>query len=483
MKYMVIRQLRGILSFGFIALSVLLCSIMPLHAQNQKATSIDSEIISDSVSSAVYLPLINNQNTGNTSVLGYGIQADLPARSQSQRAMVTTLYLGFDWIKDQVAYYRLYYYNSFWDERYFYWGHLDEVVSLADENDLHVIISITGIPQVVENSTQLNSSSPKDLVPTVAEMFTLIAERYCNSSLQAIEILNEPNLAGYEYSVFHNSPSEYVKLVQTVSMAVKSRCPSMQIISAGLAPTGNVANTAKDDLAFLEAWLDAGLGNYVDGIGAHPYGFNVPPDVSWEDACEAIKIHGNSFNGPCDTPHRSWSFRSTMESYHQVLTDKGLSTKPIWITEFGWAAGGAIEPGYEYANDNDYQEQADWTVEAYRMLENWGWARVAILWNLNYRVATPNQHYAQWGIVNQLWKPYPVFNALARMPKNGVITLAANQPPYDGTYAEELPVDPAQVEAIEAPEPLTIILFSTGLITGAAALQRRKSLMRKETKS
>ena len=159
------------------------------------------------------------------------------------------------------------------------------------------------------------------------------------------------------------------------------------------------------------------MANYVDGIGAHPSGFNVPPNVTWLQACDAIKQYGNSFNGACDTPHHSWSFRSTMEGYHELAVNNGAASKPIVATEFGWAAGGKYHPSYGYADDNSFQEQANWTVEAYSMMRNWGWAGPAFLWNLNFRVVANGTERAQWGIVNSDWSPLPAYTALKQVAK------------------------------------------------------------------
>ncbi len=57
-----------------------------------------------------------------------------------------------------------------------------------------------------------------------------------------------------------------------------------------------------DDFTYLEQMFQAGLNNYIVGDGAYPSGYNVPPSVTWEGACEAIQVSGNSFNSACDSP-------------------------------------------------------------------------------------------------------------------------------------------------------------------------------------
>ena len=106
-----------------------------------------------------------------------------------------------------------------------------------------------------------------------------------------------------------------------------------------------------------------------------------------------------------------------MEGYRNIAVKYGAANKRIWPTEFGWAAGGAFDPRYGYANDNDFNEQAAWTVEAYQMMKRWGWVGPAILWNLNFRVVADGTEKAQWGIVRNDWSNLPVFDALRDMPK------------------------------------------------------------------
>ena len=38
-----------------------------------------------------------------------------------------------------------------------------------------------------------------------------------------------------------------------------------------------------DDFTYLEEMFKAGANNYLDGVGAHPSGYNVPPSATWED--------------------------------------------------------------------------------------------------------------------------------------------------------------------------------------------------------
>ena len=172
------------------------------------------------------------------------------------------------------------------------------------------------------------------------------------AQVNAIEVWNEQNLH-YEWGNQPIDPAGYMDLAQAGLPIHQGRLPVDCTSSAVRStPTGAPAPWAMDDFAYLEGMYQNGLKDYADGIGAHPSGYNVPPDVRHEDACATIQRTGNSFNGPCDAPHHSWSFRSTMEGYRNIMAKYGDSNKRIWPTEFGWAAGGAFDGRYAYANDN-----------------------------------------------------------------------------------------------------------------------------------
>jgi hypothetical protein len=271
-------------------------------------------------------------------------------------------------------------------------------------------------PWARENGFDGSVGGPPADPNTFANFVGQIAGKYCNTSLKAIEVWNEQNLH-YEWGNKPLNAGEYVNLLAASYNAIKGACPSMTVISGALTPAGNNGSLAMDDFTYLEQMFQAGANNYLDAVGAHPSGYNVPPWATADTACAEIQKFGNSFNGACDSPHHSWSFKSTMEGYRNIMNVYGGSNKKIIPTEFGWAAGGAFNPNYAYANDNDFNEQAEWTVQAYQMMRDWGWVGPAFLWNLNFRVVADGTEKAQWGIVSNDWSPLPAYNALAAMPK------------------------------------------------------------------
>lgn len=360
-----------------------------------------------------------------THLWGYGIQAQLFGTDAGRaRAMQMTDLMDFTWMKQQIR----------WGDTgdpiekqkgNRQWSSVDAIVDEAERQGISLLFSVLAAPDWARGpNADLNVVGPPADPATYADLVGELAERYCESSLKAIEVWNEQNLH-YEWGNLPLDPAHYMRLLKASSAEIRRRCPSMYIVSGALtpaanngAPTSRGGTRAKDDLEYLKSMLQQGLLDYVDAVGAHPSGFNVPPTVDWRNACTAIQTFGNSFNGACDNPHRSWSFRSTMLSYRTAVDQYDRDrTKPIWPTEFGWAAGGRYHDAYGYADDNSYDEQAAWTVQAYQQMKEWGWVAAPILWNLNFRVVDDKSEQAQWGIVHPDWSPLPAYTALKNMAK------------------------------------------------------------------
>lgn len=343
---------------------------------------------------------------------GYGIQAHMVHTGMDNQVMEVTRGMGFNWVKQQIEW-RVFEANP----GEIGWGDMDLIINAANGAGVNVLFSVVNAPAWARESGFDGSvGGPPQDPATFANFVGQIAGKYCNSPLKAIEVWNEQNLH-YEWGNKPLNAAEYVQLLAASYNSIKSACPSMTVVSGALTPAGNNGGLAMDDFTYLEQMFQAGANNYLDAVGAHPSGYNVPPWATADTACAEIQKFGNSFNGACDSPHHSWSFQSTMLGYRNIMNVYGAGGKKVVPTEFGWAAGGAYNPAYAYANDNDYNEQAEWTVQAYQMMKNWGWVGPAFLWNLNFRVVADGTEKAQWGIVGNDWSPLPAYNALAAMPK------------------------------------------------------------------
>ena len=348
---------------------------------------------------------------------GYGVQAHMVHNDEAPRVMQAVQDLGFSWVKQQVEW-RVF--ES--SQGNIDFGALDNIVNQANSAGVSLLFSVVNSPAWArESGFDQNSGGPPADPQTYANFVGRLAGKYCNTSLKAIEVWNEQNM-DYEWGRKPLDPAQYMKLLRAAFNSIRSACPSMLVISGALTPTGwNDWIRAADDFEYLERMYQLGLAGLSDGIGVHPSGFNVPPNVRYQDACAAIQRTGNSFNGPCNNPHHSWSALSTMEGVYNIMRTYGDGNKRIWPTEFGWAAGGAFDARYLYANDNSYEEQAAWTVEFFRWMRSTNFVGPAFLWNLNFRVVANGSEKAQWGIVDPGWNPLQVYNALRDARRNGTL--------------------------------------------------------------
>lgn len=284
------------------------------------------------------------------------------------------------------------------------WGPIDAIVNSTPNNPL--LFSILAAPGWARPAGYDPAvvGPPADPA-TYASFVGALAGRYCGR-VQAIEVWNEQNLA-YEWGNETLDAARYVNLLRSAHGAIKAACPSTLVISGALTPTGAPPPAAVDDFTYLQQMYNNGLRNYADGIGVHPSGFNIPPNLYYTDACAYIQQTNATFQGPCNSPHHSWTFRSTLEGTRNIMVQNGHSGAKLWVTEFGWAVGdGASVPeSYGYARDNSREEQAAWTSQAFAMARDSGYVGGMFLWNLNFAIVAPGSEQSLWSVYGEDFAP------------------------------------------------------------------------------
>lgn len=340
---------------------------------------------------------------------GYGIQADMMSDGNHDRILQHITGMGFGWVKQQIEWFR---YNPAPGQ--YDWAPIDSMVDHANAYGVNVMLSVVKAPGWARPAGDTDQGPPADPA-TYATFVREMAARY-KGRVKAYEIWNEQNLY-YEWGGRGGkiNAGRYVQLLAAAYNAIKSVDPGAVVISGALTPTGvNDGDIAIDDRVYLEQMYQAGMARYCDAVGAHPSGYNNPPDADWR-----------SYSDPA-TPnckgHPSWFFRGTMESYRNIMVKYGDSNKRIWVTEFGWATveGLGVGPaaGYGYAADNSEAEQAQFIVRAYQMGKSWGWVGPMFLWNLNFAPVSGRQdEKAAFGIVRHDWSQRPAYAALRDMAK------------------------------------------------------------------
>lgn len=339
-----------------------------------------------------------------------GIQVQITFDSDEDQWMNEAKKLGMEWVKKQVRWEEVEREPDVYD-----WNELDKAMPAAAERDIKMLISVVTAPDWArEPGADLSEHGPPANMQDYTEFIAKVLERY-PGQIHAVEVWNEQNLDREWTSVRGLEPSHYIEMLQASYQTIKDIDPGIIVISGALSPTGldNRVN-AWDDFAYMDAMIDAGLLNYADCIGAHHNGINVSPDYTWDQIPNDPTA---SFRGPWDTPHHSWSFRSTLQGYALRVQQAGGDQK-LCVTEFGWASTedlGQTRPGFEFAADNTLQEQSDFTIQAIENMREWDIVQIAIVWNLNYGPLAgwdPNNDNVAYSIIGKDWNFRPLYDAL-----------------------------------------------------------------------
>ena len=300
---------------------------------------------------------------------GYGIQVHLLAGDTSE-TLDWAEGLGVGWVKQQVEWHAI---EHGPDD--FSWANLDQAVAACNERGFKLLLGVAHAPDWTRPS-ELESGPPADYAE-FGRFMGQLATRY-KGRVAAYELWNEPNLAR-EWRGDTLNPARFVALVATGGQAVRAADPDAIIISGAPAVTGiNDGIVAIDDRVYLRGMYAAGIAQWVDAIGVHPYGFGNPPAESWTDAEHEASGHND---------HPSFFFRDTLEDYRAIMLEYGDATHSLWPTEFGWASvenmGDMKTTGWEYAEEVSEQEQGVYIVAAYHYGDERDWVGPMFLWNLN----------------------------------------------------------------------------------------------------
>jgi len=332
---------------------------------------------------------------------GYGIQAHF--LEQDHGPVINAIKgMGFNWVKQQVR----------WEfhepsRGQYNFGELDRMVDACNANGINVLFSVAAAPHW---ATSGGNHYPADYQDFWNFMGTL-AEHF-KGRVKAYEVWNEQNLQREWGAPL--SASDYVRLLSGAYKAIKAHDPNAIVVSGAPTPTGmNDGVIAVNDRIYLEQMYQAGLARWCNAVGIHPSGFANPPGAHWPEGDDPARGYDD---------HPSFFFRNTMEDYRNTMVKYGDGGKKLWPTEFGWPTvenlGVPPAPGYEFANDINEAQQADYFVQAYQMGRNWGWVGVMFLWNLNFGpVCGAADEKAAYGIIRPGWSLRPAYAALRDMPK------------------------------------------------------------------
>ena len=281
--------------------------------------------------------------------------------------------LGVGWVKVQLSW-KLYEPapGEFHAERF---AELDAFIDRANDENIQILLGISKAPEWSRPTPEMDGP-PTDF-PLFETFTAYVANRY-QGQVQAYELWNEPNLQR-EWNGRSLSAADFVTLMQFGVNGIRQFDSEVVVISGAPATTGiNDGITAVDDRVYLQQMVANGVGNIVDGIGAHPYGAANPPNSSFASPSTVTTSHNE---------HPSFFFQDTLNDYALILAQSGVN-KPIWVTEFGWGSFETIAPNVPeevafMAQISEWQ-QAEYIARAFELGQFQESVGPMILWNLNF---------------------------------------------------------------------------------------------------
>ncbi|MFT5195065.1 MAG: hypothetical protein ACI9EW_001635 [Cellvibrionaceae bacterium] len=346
---------------------------------------------------------------------GYGVQSHAIVGDPAFTMESIKNGLGMEWVKVQLEW-RLVQPSDVDRQWFFYDGVVDE----ANKQGLCLMFSIVGSPGYLRSDGQHNG--PPDDYNTFAAFLNELLDRY-PGQIHGIEVWNEMNLDREWTTANGVNAADYVRFLQIANDAIKAKDPNVMVISGALAPTGGGDGIAwLDDFSWLDNAIAAGMLNYADCIGVHHNGYNLGPSFAFDQTGASPDAANAIFRGPFDNPHHSWSFKTTIETYASKV--KAVDpTKKLCVTEFGWASTEGYDEvplGFEFAQDNTLDEQAQWLVEGFQQMRNSGDVWLAFVFNYDFgnKGGGPTDDPVPYSIIDVNGIPRPAFGALAAMEKN-----------------------------------------------------------------
>jgi polysaccharide biosynthesis protein PslG len=197
------------------------------------------------------------------------------------------------------------------------WSHYDRVVGEAARNGIRVLATVYGSPSWVEPRAENPPLGPS--LFGFAAFARAAVQRYGTNGtfwmhhpdvpklpITNWQLWNEPN-----FSLFWKpapDPSAYLELLRPFHAVVKEADPQAHVLLGGVFPTPRDDPTME---SFISDLYRAGARGLFDAAAIHPYAAT-----------------------PDDSMQRVMELRALMRRF-------GDGEKPIWITEVGWASGGA----------------------------------------------------------------------------------------------------------------------------------------------
>ncbi|MGI9595170.1 MAG: cellulase family glycosylhydrolase [Acidimicrobiales bacterium] len=265
-----------------------------------------------------------------------------------------------------------------------HWHRTDRVVDAANARGIKVLGIINEAPRWAR-PPNTDSTSPPSNPSQYATFAAAAVERYDDRGVEAWQLWNEPNLALFWSP--RPDPAAYARLTSPAIAAMKSVDPNATIVAAGFAPAADRADrTSIHPKTFLRGMLDAGATGF-DAYGSHPFSFPARP---------------------LDPQSASWNPFIQLPELHQILRDRGLGHKKIWLTEYGAPTGTSVRSVGE-------AEQSAEILEALVAAQEWDFTGPMFLYSHRDERHAPGDWLANMGLRRHDGTPKQAWRDLANL--------------------------------------------------------------------
>jgi hypothetical protein len=387
---------------------------------------------------------------------GYGLPPDVPLaavntfgvnaaleqydKAELERALALIEAGGFRWVRQTFPWADIETQPGQYD-----WAAWDRIVAAVREHHLNLIAVLDTSPDWAQRDpAAAYRYSPPQEVADFGHFAQAFAQHY-GEAIDYYQIWDEPNLTSHWGNAYVD-PASYAHLLREGYIQVKTADPSSFVLTAGLAPNSKNGPLNLNEVAFLQGLYAAGARDYFDIVAVKPYGFDTGPDDHRTD------VGVLNF--------------SRVQLVREVMVAHDDENKALWAVEFGW---NALPPGWQGQpsiwGQVSEEEQAHYTVAAIERARNeWPWLGVLAVTHFQPNVHPDAPHWG-FALVDQQWKPRPVYQELRELATAPPITYPGRYPAdhYTARYLGDWRLSPQGADIGKSGDSLVIPFKGTRL--------------------
>ena len=260
----------------------------------------------------------------------------------------------------------------------FNWAPIDRVVTASRNRGLDILGLLSYTPTWARPAGTDDFYPPTS--PTDFANFAAAATSRYTPRIKVWEVWNEPNAAWF-WKPAPNAAA-YTALLKAAYPAIKAADPTAMVLSAGLAPSIDLADgTQIAPETYLRSIYAAGGRGYFDAFNVHPYSFPFMPSDSTS----------------------VWNAWVKMPLFHDIMVANGDGAKKIWSTEFGAPTGN----GWRSVTEDT---QVAIMNEAFSQIANWSWAGPLLWYSLRDSGTNVGDLEQNFGLLRYDSSPKPAWN-------------------------------------------------------------------------